>query len=820
MNRVFERIKVYGALMTALCILLVTTLGFLTVGQGKKYSDAAESKSTKTITVNGQRGDITDRNGVILATNKKSFSVTFDRDVSKKTAADRALFTESLIKAINIIEDNGGKVADSFNIKMDAKGELYFDFKTESEKTYESRLKQWKDNFYFSNNDYTTFEMYTKLRERYGIPTSLTFDQARKVLSIWQEVQMNAYRSYYDIVISSDVDSVTISELEAQDFYDDCIQISESYVRVYPKGDTASHVLGYVGKQTDEEKIEANEALGYLATDEVGISGIEYTMEKNLTGSTSDKKGTKVVEVNNIGKVIREISSTDATAGDTVMLSIDTQMQKIAEEALEENVKLVREEQERLYRSKSGSYNAELAARGDTYEDLQMAESGCAIVMDVKTGQVLTMASYPDYDPNIFVGGISQELYDEVNNQDGAPLYNKAISRGTPGSTFKMVTAVAGLMEGAVGVNETIDDIGMYTRHLSSENAKGPKCWTNVPSSHANQNVSLAIQNSCNYYFYEVSYRMGVDKIVKWAKELGLTSKTNIELTGELTGQVGDQSVLYDHTKASNNQQTSMAILVKKQISGYIKQNLEKNGIKKTDEEISTGAEKLIQLIDGNSRKLGSEIREILDKEFGIKKNMLNSIDVEISASLAQLQWSANDTITTGIGQGITVVTPIAMARYISALVNGGTVYDATLVKATIDANGVATENQPKIKNTIDIKDEYLQAIKAGMRNVVSHEDGSSSISYFKGWSDAKIKQLAGKTGTSQISQIDIENNSWFVAFAPYDEPEIAIVVYIPNGYSGSRSAYTVEKIASYYLDKKETESVYTLDAVNDVKKY
>lgn len=411
-------------------------------------------------------------------------------------------------------------------------------------------------------------------------------------------------------------------------------------------------------------------------------------------------------------------------------------------------------------------------------------------------------------------------MYKQLSEDKSAPLYNKAISGGTPGSIFKMTTAVAALMEGDITVNETIDDKGMYTRHLSSSTAIGPKCWTTTPSKHSDQNVSRAIQNSCNYYFYEISYRMGVEKIVKWADQLGLTSPTNIELSGEATGQVGDQSILYNNTRDSNEQRTGMAVLVRLQVEGYIKNYLASLNISHSDEQITATAERIIKLVDGSDNQYGEEIRKILhdDLDIPVATSYAKGMDREISASINQLKWSHNDTITTGIGQGITLLTPIGVARYISALVNGGKVFDARLVKSTSSADGVVTEKQSRLYNTVAINEEYLNAIKQGMQNVVTHEDGSSVINYFSSWTEERRKQLAGKTGTGQVSQIDLENNAWFAAFAPYEEPEIAVVVYIPNGYAGARAAYTVEKIVSLYLDRKEQQKTDNLDKTNVVQ--
>jgi len=155
----------------------------------------------------------------------------------------------------------------------------------------------------------------------------------------------------------------------------------------------------------------------------------------------------------------------------------------------------------------------------------------------------------------------------------------------------------------------------------------------------------------------------------------------------------------------------------------------------------------------------------------------------------------------TGIGQSVTLVTPIGIARYLSALVNGGEVYEAQLVKKILYPDGtVMEEKQPKLLRAMDIPEEYLEAIKEGMREVVSEEDGGTAAGAFQ---DFEFDDFGGKTGTAQVSTIDLENNAWFVAFTPFDEPEIAIVVYLPHGYAGYYACSTAKEVIRYYLNER-----------------
>jgi penicillin-binding protein 2 len=202
----------------------------------------------------------------------------------------------------------------------------------------------------------------------------------------------------------------------------------------------------------------------------------------------------------------------------------------------------------------------------------------------------------------------------------------------------------------------------------------------------------------------------------------------------------------------------------------------------------------------------GPDIRGILKNEFRFSTyDILNvpyqRIDQAIAQNLLELKWSTADTILTGIGQSVTLLTPIAVVRYIAALVNGGNVYDARLVKSIVSPDGqVVEEKRPQLIRTLDIPLQYTDAVKLGMKDVVSDPHGTAA-KYFAGFK--YLNKIGGKTGTAQVSQIDLENNAWFVAFAPYDQPEIAIAVYIKNGFSGGKAAYTAKEMVEYYLDSK-----------------
>ena len=193
-------------------------------------------------------------------------------------------------------------------------------------------------------------------------------------------------------------------------------------------------------------------------------------------------------------------------------------------------------------------------------------------------------------------------------------------------------------------------------------------------------------------------------------------------------------------------------------------------------------------------------IREILQYDIGLPANYISShymVNTYVTY-LADLFWTPNETIMCGIGQSVTQVTPVAVARYVSAIVNGGTVYDAQIVDKIIAPDGeIVIEKKPVIANQINTDGAYYAAIRRGMEEVTDEVAGGTASKYFN---NAKYK-IAAKTGTSQRTQLDVENNSWLVAYAPADDPKIVVVCYIQNGYSGAYSSPAVIDVIEYYLD-------------------
>ena len=810
-----KRVIILCGIMLLIFIAIFVRLYIMCVKDTDTYQARLGTKSEKSITLYGKRGTIYDTNMVPLAYDETSYNVTFYRDPTKSSEEDRAAYTQVLIETIRLIESNGKSTVNDFWMKKNDDGTWRFDTGSGTESVEASREKQWRANFYMSSVDEA--DLFKTLCEKYCIPSDLNEDMIVKVLALWQESRMNAFNST-PVTIAYNVGFETVSEIEARSMELDGIDIEESSTRVYPEGSAASHIIGYTSKISTSQ-LETYRSKGYPNDAYVGAAGIEYSLEDQLSPYISYRQGSRDVERNTRGKVVRELDYTAPTDGNSVVLTIDIELEKVMTEALVSTINEIHEAQEaQIARSSWQDRNADVLEQyAEAGREISLAESGAMVVMDPYTGRVLGMVSYPDYDLSMFNGGqVDTAKWNELLDSND-PLYNRAIStKDAPGSIFKLCTALAGLSEGAITPETRIDDMGAYTRTNSVNPAK---CWTSHPENHQNQTVVEGIKNSCNYFFYEVSYRLGITKLYKWAAALGLTSKTNIELPGEATSFVGNQNMLYDPERDINDQYTSKPMLAAQAIRELIAKIEVERNTEFSDELIDQVVYSLLNIAISYDTKddWNKPIREVLQFDLGLPVSYIQShyLGNTIVTYLQDIFWTANETIMAGIGQSITQLTPIAVARYVSAIVNGGTVYDAQIVDKIIGADGsIVLQKEPVVANQIETEQIYYDLIHEGMEDVTSMEDGGTAADYFV---DAKYS-IAAKTGTSQRTELDVENNAWLVSYAPADDPKVVVVVYIQNGYAGARSSPAAIKVIEYYLDKlaqSETSAMESEYSIN-----
>ena len=658
-------------------IILIVQLFNLQIVHGAKYREESNTRLTRESILEADRGEILDRSGNVLVSSSQKFNLEL-----YKSKIDTNALNESILKIIQVLEKYEVNYVDSFPINISP-----FEYTIS-----DTNLSNWKKNNGIDEND-TAEKAFYKFKNKYKIENE-DVTEVRKIIAIRYAIVREGYSSTKSLTIAKDIPREAIAEFSEIGDEFPGINITVQPARIYKEGTLASHILGYASKISDSEYQEKKNT--YNQNDIIGKTGIEALFEKYLKG----KNGTKQIDMAVDGTITAEVVENEAVAGSNVVLTIDSKLQKIAEQALKDNIEKIR----------NGGF-------GKTYD----AKGGSCVVMNVKTGEVLAMASYPDYNPQSFANGISNEEWKSYNENKSYPLLNKTIqSAYEPGSIFKMVTAIAGLESGNISLTEKINDTGQYIKYGEKRN-----CWyyTDYHRGHGYLNVIGAIEKSCNYFFYETADRMGIDTLDKYARYFGLGKKTGIELPSEVSGTLASKE--------------------------YVK---------------------------------------------------------TINAS-----WNPGDTINAAIGQGYNRFTPLQMTKYVSMIANGGNKIDVSIVKTIQNPDGteVSRDEINKFVNeklglteenneNITLNRDYINAVKEGMKSVTSGESGTAYVRF----KNFNIK-VGGKTGSAEAGK-DVNGNdivnAWFAAFAPYDDPEIAVVVMVENGGHGNYTAEAVRNIMAEYF--------------------
>lgn len=606
-----------------------------------------------------------------------------------KTKADDNSINHSISIMTEILEINGDQYVDRFPISINP-----FNYNFSSEE----KLQEWKEKYDIPETA-SAEEAFYLFRDKYNIESNDVWE-IRRILAIRYAITTTGYSATQSIEISSSISRNSAIQLQEHSLELTGVNVVTESNRIYYMGNLASHVIGYMGRisETDLTRLEKEtDTYKYESNDKIGKSGIERVFEKYLRG----QDGIKQIDMDVNGTITGEYVTQEAIGGSDIVLTIDANLQKVAEQSLATCIEKI----------KNGSY-------GHVYD----AQGGSVVVVNVNTGEVLAMASNPDYTPQVLYDGISNTQYQDYQNRK--VWSNKAIqSSNAPGSTFKMVTAVAGLETGVITPTERINDTGTYyyTDDFS------PRCW--YRSGHGYVNVKDAIKKSCNFFFYEVGNRTGIDNLSKYAKYFGLGSKTGIELTGEVSGTVASKEVA------------------------------EKNGDK----------------------------------------------------------WQGGDTLSAAIGQSYNDYTPIQMAKYISMIANGGKNIDITIIKDIMNSDGT-TETRDELNSFVNgelnlsgndqseissVSTETLALVKEGMRSVAMDE-GGTAYTVFKNFNI----EIGGKTGSAEAGINNSIVNAWFVGFAPYDNPEIAVIVMVENGGHGYYTADVVKAVVDEYFGANKADVV------------
>ncbi|MBI5288753.1 MAG: penicillin-binding protein 2 [Chloroflexi bacterium] len=464
------------------------------------------------------------------------------------------------------------------------------------------------------------------------------------------------------------------------------VQVLVQSVRRYPAGEELAHILGYTGRIDSEEYAELKNS-GYINSDYLGKAGVEAAYEEYLRGAT----GQKEIEKDAIGRELRTLGETPSRPGYDLVLSVDLDLQKKVTELTK-------------------------AAAGDN--------QAAVVVMDVHTGEVLSLVSLPQYDDNIFSGKTDEVRLEQYLNDPRKPLVNHALAEQyAPGSIFKQITGSAALEEGVANPSTTITSNGF----INVPNQYDPSViytfrdWRVLGTLDFYGGVAM----SSDVYFYYLSggYHeygenfdgLGVERLARYARQFGLGRKTGIDIAGEADGVVPDPA---------------------------------------WKEETFPG-------------------------------------DI----------WVLGDTYNMGIGQGFLAVTPLQMARVVTAVANGGTLLTPRVVREVRDSQGhVIVPNEPKIEGSVGISDTNLAIVREAMRQAVQWGSANPAQS--------SLISIAGKTGTAEFGQRfadgSYETHGWFSGFAPADNPQIAITVFLERGVGATHAAPLASKILEYYLTRQQ----------------
>ena len=420
------RFNIVTILAYAIGIVLIVQLFNLQVINGESYREQSNTRLSRVSTIKAARGSILDRSGNELAGVKTENNIEI-----YKTNISNDELNEAALNLVNLMNQYQISYTDNFPISINP-----FTFTISGDE-----LSKFKKKFKIEENaDAET--LFYKVKDKYQIKND-NIEDIRKIIAIRYIITTKGYSATKSITIATNVSDEVVAQISERNSDFPGISIETKAARTYLAGSMAAHVIGYTGK-IKEEEYKANKD-DYDIDDIIGKTGIEYVFEKYLKGTDGEKQKEMAVD----GTITGEYVSKNAIAGSDVVLTIDSNLQKTTEESLENCINKI----------KNGGFSQRYDAQG-----------GAAVVMNVNTGEVLATASYPTYEPQWFVGGISQENWAYLRDDTRHPQLNKAIqSTYAPGSTFKMVTAIAGLETGVITTKEKINDTGIYKKY-NSEN--------------------------------------------------------------------------------------------------------------------------------------------------------------------------------------------------------------------------------------------------------------------------------------------------------------------------------------------------------------
>lgn len=811
-----DRLSIIKNLILVAFVVILVKILYMTTFKYEHYTELAENKTYKQLLIKAPRGEIKDRYGRLLAGNKNLFTVQVSGDgIKRKDSNGKSMANDICLKLINLLEKNNEEYIDEFPIyiqngkyyytfdksireykdnnnipqELDAKESFYYlvdklvsegvltqdDRKLEVSKlqkklnengyyppilvskwlfTEEKNKQDWLESYGINDSKITAKKAFNEIRnsKSYQIDKGLSDSDARKILVVRDLIKSQGYSQYNPITIATDISQKTISQLEESAIELPGVSVAVEPVRYYPNTTLASHILGHMGKMPsgqEDKYLNREEGKTYSKGDTVGISGIEKSYEEQLRGVDGYKK----VQVDALGRITRELDVSEPKSGDTVYLSIDKDLQEDTENALKGVLEALRVGG--TYKSKYGNKTFSSAAKN--------AASGAVIAIDAKNGDVLSMASYPNYDPNKFVNGISYEDYQALQpkNKNDVLAANPQVNLATqgvfqPGSTFKMVTGMAAIDNG-LSPNYAIQDTGVIRLGGPKSRPFADLIWHKSRSNHGYTDLYKAIQESCNIYFYTIgsgknytggkdpSVKVGAKGIIEYAKKFGLDDYTGLnEEIDERKGSVPNMAAKLETTKT----------LLRDYLTKEMANDFTDISKSKNPKEYENRIEEIVSWADETKTVGRVEAMERLTK-MKVKEDRVETLaDSIVFSYLNFAKWSTADTFNISIGQGENQYTPAQMARYVAAIGNGGNLVELSVVDRVIsnDYNNVDIDEN-KVEKIDFNNPEKLKDLIEGMKRVSTQGSGKGIFG-----PNYPIS-IASKTGTAEKSgKIPTEN--------------------------------------------------------------
>lgn len=854
-----DRLSIIKNLILVAFVVILVKILYMTTFKYEHYTELAENKTYKQLLIKAPRGEIKDRYGRLLAGNKNLFTVQVSGDeIKRKDSNGKSMANDICLKLINLLEKNNEEYIDEFPIyiqngkyyytfdknireyknnnnipqELDAKESFYYlvdqlvsegvltqdDRKLEVSKlqkklnengyyppilvskwlfTEQKNKQDWLESYGINDSKITAKKAFYEIRnnKNYKIDKNLSDSDARKILVVRDLIKSQGYSQYNPITIATDISQKTISQLEESAIELPGVSVAVEPVRYYPNTTLASHILGHMGKMPsgqEDKYLNREEGKTYSKGDTVGISGIEKSYEEQLRGVDGYKK----VQVDALGRITRELDVSEPKSGDTVYLSIDKDLQEDTENALKGVLEALRVGG--TYKSKYGNKTFSSAAKN--------AASGAVIAIDAKNGDVLSMASYPNYDPNKFVNGISYEDYQALQpkNKNDVLAANPQVNLATqgvfqPGSTFKMVTGMAAIDNG-LSPNYAIQDTGVIRLGGPKSRPFADLIWHKSRSNHGYTDLYKAIQESCNIYFYTIgsgknytggkdpSVKVGAKGIIEYAKKFGLDDYTGLnEEIDERKGSVPNMAAKLETTKT----------LLRDYLTKEMANDFTDISKSKNPKEYENRIEEIVSWADETKTVGRVEAMERLTK-MKVKEDRVETLaDSIVFSYLNFAKWSTADTFNISIGQGENQYTPAQMARYVAAIGNGGNLVELSVVDRVIsnDYNNVDIDEN-KVEKIDFNNPEKLKDLIEGMKRVSTQGSGKGIFG-----PNYPIS-VASKTGTAEKSgKIPTENE----------------VEYLKSHMS-SYGVYLDEAVKLAEKMKKAREKELTEERINEIK--